>query len=100
MDQGGLARTASFETLKNIKGYQSMKLFKATRKQHGEVTCMLMVPATAWQTTRPDGTASLTIVCHTAILSKVSEPFVILCLTSAHTSAILAQHVISNISPN
>ena len=72
LDQGVLQRTASFESLKNIKGFAAMKLFKATQKQLGEVTAMLTVPARAWHTTRPDGTMSLSIFCHTAVLSKVS----------------------------
>lgn len=71
LDQGVLDRTASFESLKNIKGHAAMKLFKATKKQQGEVTAMLTVPARARHIMRPDGTASLTLFCHTAVLSKV-----------------------------
>ena len=73
MDQRVLEQTANFQTLKSIKAYGTLKLFKATQKQHGEVTAMLMVPAQAWLIFRPDGTSSLTIFCHTAVLSKVSS---------------------------
>ena len=71
LDQGVLEKLANFHSLKNIKGYGAMKLFKATRKQHGEVTALLTVPARAWHVTRPDKTVSLTIFCHTAVLTKV-----------------------------
>eukprot|EP00965_Chrysotila_dentata_P058780 1950276-Pleurochrysis_carterae.AAC.1 len=68
-----LEELASFETLRPIKGFRAMKLFKATRKQLGEVTAILIPPAVAIHRKRADHTEALHVTCNLAVFSKVTE---------------------------
>ena len=67
---GNLKRLASWETIPTIKASGCMKLFKATRRQSGEVTCFLFPPAKAIWRKRKDLTTTLEITSNFAVLSK------------------------------
>ena len=65
-----LQRFASWETIKTIKAVGCMKLFKASRKILGEVTCFLIPPASLKFARRPDGTEYIEFTSNFAVLSK------------------------------
>eukprot|EP00965_Chrysotila_dentata_P235769 6200944-Pleurochrysis_carterae.AAC.1 len=74
-----------FKELMTCKGFGAMKLFKASRKQRGEVTAMLLPPAQAIHRTRNDGTDALKLTCNLGVYSKVSSTHHLLCsLTAQH----------------
>ena len=66
-----LSVATNFQSLTRVKGYGTMKLFKASRKQKGEVVAFLAPPATAMHSVRSDKTTSLEIKCKVGVLSKV-----------------------------
>ena len=65
-----LKHLAAWHTIKTIKAAGCMKLFKATRRVVGEVTCFLVPPAFAQYSRRPDQTESLELTTNYAVLSK------------------------------
>ena len=69
-----LKHLASWETIKTIKACGCMKLFKASSKVQGEVTCFLIPPASFAYTRRPDQTEYVEVISNFAVISKVSLP--------------------------
>eukprot|EP00965_Chrysotila_dentata_P031895 1063634-Pleurochrysis_carterae.AAC.1 len=54
-----------------IKGYGTMKLFKANKQHKGEVTALLLPPAIATHRLRSDGTDSLELTSNFGVFGQV-----------------------------